>query len=202
MSHLVKILLFAVLLGEIYFAAASEVSRPVALDFSEIRAGDVAFRRGSSAASFAVLTNDPKSNYSHLGVVCLIGSRFMVVHATPDSRNDDLVKLEPIENFYSTKNASAGAIYRFEAPDSIASLVSEQALDYFENGTKFDGDFNFANDSAVYCTELVYSAFSKAGIELDLDFRSTKTFFFGEKSILYPSEFTNPKYFYPLSVKD
>ncbi len=202
MSYLLKISFFAALLVGIYIASASEVFGPIALDLSDVRAGDVALRRGSSAASLAVLSNDPKSSYSHLGVVCLIDGKVFVVHATPDTRKDDLVKLEPIEDFFSSKAAGAGAIYKFDAPDSIAAQVAGKALEYYESGTRFDRRFDLSSDSAVYCTELVWRSFKNAGIKLDLETRTTKTLIWREKLILYPSEFTDPKYFYPLSVKD
>lgn len=135
----------------------------------DIRPGDLLFRRGTGLTSHTVVLADKKGQYSHVGIAVDSAGTVMVVHAVPgepDYEGDpDRVKMEPAEKFYSTINASAGEICRPLNPD-VGSKAADAALAIYHNGMLFDHQYDSADTTKMYCTELVMVAYQRAGCEL------------------------------------
>ncbi|MFR9507101.1 MAG: YiiX/YebB-like N1pC/P60 family cysteine hydrolase [Rikenellaceae bacterium] len=155
------------LLGGCQTNSANDQKRNIAVELSD---GDIAFRRGLGFVSDAVLVVNARGSYSHCGVVIHYNGEWCVVHAVPyegDRLEDDKVYCEPIGEFYSTKKASCGAIYRMQGLDSLdREAIGSYVEHHFEAGTKFDHDYNLDNQERLYCSELVWRAYLEVGRDL------------------------------------
>ena len=134
-----------------------------------LRAGDIVFRRGLGAMSYAVTTADRGGKYSHVGVVADSCGVLMVVHAVPgepDYKGDvDRVKMDTPERFFSTAYAAIGEVFR--PLDSVrATQVAAQALEVYKRRVKFDHDYDDTDTTKMYCTELVTFALRRAGYDV------------------------------------
>ena len=74
--------------------------------------------------------------------------------------------MESPEEFFSTRRAAIGQVMRW--PDSIAATrAAETALRLYRKGLPFDHEYNDADSTSMYCTELVRYAFRSAGVSLE-----------------------------------
>jgi len=131
--------------------------------------GDLAFRRGRSLVSRAVLAGDRGGDFSHVGVVVLRDGQPWVVHSVPPGDGDPGgVKLEPLSAFLAPENASAAALYRLRGglPAAAREAIVRRVLGWAEQGVPFDGGLDLTTSEALYCTELVWRAYLDAGYDL------------------------------------
>ncbi|MDR2009827.1 MAG: hypothetical protein LBQ22_05030 [Bacteroidales bacterium] len=138
-------------------------------EYIHLRNGDLAFRKGRSAESYAVTTMDSEAIYSHVGIITKSGEDWFVVHAVPgeSAKNAmDTIKMDSIHIFFRLDRAQAGGIYRLKCTDSIAEIASENSLKYFEKKPLFDDYFNLDDTTALYCTELIYHVYLPVGIDV------------------------------------
>ncbi|MDR3255293.1 MAG: hypothetical protein LBT31_06975 [Synergistaceae bacterium] len=126
--------------------------------------GDVVFVAGRTWRSLLVrsVLGDGTS-FSHVGIVRILGGLPCVIHASP---GDGVVKLESAEEFLSPAKVKAAGVYRLVARGDIAAVASAAALGYFARGASFDSRFDMSSEDEIYCTELVWLAYRKAGIDL------------------------------------
>lgn len=139
----------------------------------QLRDGDILFRRGKEAVSEVVLGLDPQSAFSHVGIVVIRTGEAWVVHMVPAEAEgeDDAVKLEPVSRYLAADRSTGMAVYRLhELPDNSSAsrlkIVVREALRLAQIGIPFDKAFNLDTQDRLYCTELVWQAFLKAGIDL------------------------------------
>lgn len=135
--------------------------------------GDLLFRRGNEAVSEVVVGLDPGSEYSHVGVVVFEGNEPMVVHAAPtEDRNEKaVVKVESVTRFLAIDRSSDMAVYRlkkahFIPTDAIIQTAAREALRLAKANTPFDSAYDLDTTDQLYCTELVWHVYRKAGIDL------------------------------------
>lgn len=172
------ILLAAALLAGGWLAAGpwSHVSPPpeappLVLPAS-LQEGDLVFRQGHDAVSGVVLAVDPSSQFSHVGILARRGDAWVVIHSLPPDAPGDPggVRVELLSDYLSPANARRLGIYRLKnaGAESIARVQAavRAALEYGEQHTRFDGDFDLNDHRRLYCTELVWLAFRQAGIDL------------------------------------
>ena len=138
-------------------------------DSVRLQPGDVLFRRGEGFTSQVVLAADREGNYSHTGIVVDSCGTLLVVHAVPgepDFEGDpDRVKADRPEHFFSTEFTSIGEVCR-PADSTVASRAAEVAWQAYRRHTLFDHDFDDADTTRFYCTELIAHAFSRAGVDV------------------------------------
>ena len=63
--------------------------------------------------------------------------------------------------------APAHAQYRSTADSIAAAQAAETALRLYRKGLPFDHEYNDADSTSMYCTELVRYAFRSAGVSLE-----------------------------------
>lgn len=134
------------------------------------REGDIVLRSGTSLESHVVAAASLRTGYSHCGIVARCGDgKLVVVHAVPgepDFEGDpDRVKAEPLRVFFSRRMARSGCLLR--CADSIAAHHSAgHAMALFRRHTLFDHDYDERDTLKMYCSELVYYVYSRAGVKL------------------------------------
>ncbi|MFO8087301.1 MAG: YiiX/YebB-like N1pC/P60 family cysteine hydrolase [Bacteroidales bacterium] len=196
-----KLIILVLLIGFIvYFSGPKHPSLTFfnesdSIDFNN---GDIILRRGKSLISQIVLLKDKDSEYSHVGIVVIQNDQPYVVHAVPGEAEKDMpeyVKMETMQEFLDSEKTVDFAVYTMASPDNtIRQKVAEKALTYFNQHIEFDSEFNLADDSRLYCTELVWQAYKAAGINLIKSYDKINIPFY-KGDFIYPSDiFKNPNF--------
>ncbi len=148
-----------------------EEARPgrwrVRFEESRFASGDLIFRRGRSLVSRVVLAVDGGSEYSHVGLVSVIGGEVWVLHETPPEEPEQKggALAEPLSVFLASNKATAAALYR--PCDARAAAIAERAAWRFVRARiPFDSAFDLSTSNEMYCTEMVWRAYREAGIDL------------------------------------
>jgi hypothetical protein len=142
-----------------------------------LRSGDIVFRRGPSVESQAVMTMDAGSTFSHVGIVSKENGATFIVHVVPGEGRPDVTRIEPIEDYLRSDRALAASAFHVvtDRPSQIETAV-QFARDYAQRRVPFDSNFDLSSEDALYCTELVWRAYKKAGIDLvDGHFEASST---------------------------
>jgi uncharacterized protein YycO len=151
-------------------------SKQVLIPTEQLSEGDLAFRRGSSTKSQAVLYADREGQYSHIGIIVKEGSDFMVVHVTPGERNPgetmDKIKMESLADFFARDKAQKGAILSFVDSLGCSKKAAQYAKEFFEREILFDHDYSLDDSIKMYCSEMVWRAYLKAGRDITEQRRS------------------------------
>ncbi|MCG8457802.1 MAG: hypothetical protein MI919_16120 [Holophagales bacterium] len=136
---------------------------------SDVVPGDVIFRRGRSWNSRAVLLADAGSRYSHVGLAIAGLGGPWVVHATPvgPGTTGGVVR-EPIRDFLSPERAVEWGVFRVagRASYELGLAAADAASAMADRHIGFDDAFDLTDGSQLYCTELVWRAYRKAGVDL------------------------------------
>ena len=141
------------------------------IDTLSLRKGDLIFREGRSAESAMVMALD-RHNYSHVGLLFNTKNGWKVVHAVPGE---------------SDKCAKA-KIVRVPCKAYIAQKAVQYAL--HKIGFPFDDNFDMADTTKFYCTELVWRAYLSAGIDISKGRRHNINVLGLRKTCLLPSDIT------------
>jgi hypothetical protein len=131
----------------------------------DLRDGDLVFVRGRSWRSWLVRTAGEPEDFSHVGIVVTEGGKPRVLHAKP---NAETVQIESVDDFLSASRVGRAGVYRVKSDGGEGKIASAEALGYFEDRKPFDGQFDISNGDRLYCTELVWLAYKRAGIDLGL----------------------------------
>lgn len=170
----------------------------------DLRPGDIVFRLGNSLESSAVIIADRDGSYSHCGIVVDSAGSIRIVHSVPDEPDFDgdvdRVKMDRPEMFWRIDRAAAGAVCRMQ--DSLAAKkASEVAKKAFERNTLFDDEYDDKDTTKLYCSELVYYSYKRAGYDLVGPERHTYDLFFvSYDSCIMPSQIYNSKYVKPVRL--
>lgn len=132
--------------------------------------GDLVFRRGIGLMSRVVLAAGGNGTYSHVGILKWVNGECCVIHAVPGEPeydgDVDRVKVEPLTRFWSADRAARGAVMRMEVDSLVAARAAVQALQIARRGTLFDHQYDLADTTTLYCTELVDWVYRKVGVDL------------------------------------
>ena len=93
----------------------------------------------------------------------------LVVHAVPDTSESSRsgVIEESFRDYVGHGMAERWGLYRLDGLDQAgARVVARAAEEWASKAVPFDFGFNGADETALYCTELVWRAFRRAGFEL------------------------------------
>ena len=154
-----------------------------------VHTGDIVFFRGTRIRSMAVRFLDPGPGaMSHLGILIRTDSSLLVAHASPYSPDNTSprVRLEPLDTVLREGKVASMLLYRCTV-DSAGDKAAKWACIFAESGLPFDTDFDLTTDTALYCTELVYRAYLRAGLDIVTETLDTVTHPFGKKTVLFPT---------------
>ena len=162
-----------------------------------MKPGDVLLRRGTSLNSHAVLLADPETHYSHVGLVARQNGTLVVVNSVPSTGEDaGGVRAEPIASFLAPEKAVAWTALRLaDDPEGAAPRAAAAALALATDHVRFDDDFDLADASAIYCTELVWRTYRDAGLDLvDGRFDSIDFPLVPARQVILPSRIEHSQY--------
>lgn len=154
--------------GEISFEELPAPEFPL----SEIREGDLAFRKGTGTLSHAITWTPGNKTFSHCGVVFRRPSgEWVVVHAVPDEKefsgDFDRVKAERLERFFSHQLCLYGELVHTSFTDTASlSRMRSRAFAWVRDSVRFDNKYEMADTSTLYCTELVWELYRREGLDL------------------------------------
>lgn len=132
---------------------------------SDLRTGDIVFRRGISPQSDIVYSLDKNSIYSHIGMVLWHNNQWSIIHSVPNEApkgEKDRVKIEKIEEFFSKEKSKSGAVYRMDLQAEDTIVLYDLSMEILKTKPLFDNSFSIEDTLSFYCTELVWHLYKKA----------------------------------------
>lgn len=122
------------------------------------KTGDVVFQStaGEQAEAIRQATG---SRYTHCGVVFEDGGAFKVLEASQP------VKVTPLEVFRRRSLPGTFQVRRLKEPLAAGAIETGKAWGKQQVGLNYDPHFRW-DDQTLYCSELVWKVFKKAGVEL------------------------------------
>lgn len=120
--------------------------------------GDVVFQCTAGEQAKAIQTATG-SRYTHCGVVFEEDGAFKVLEAVQP------VKVTPFEEFRKRSIPGTFQVRRLKTPLSPESIESAKEWGKKQVGLDYDLHFRW-DDQTLYCSELVWKIFKKAGVEL------------------------------------
>jgi hypothetical protein len=117
--------------------------------------------------------------FSHLGIVRVRNGGVSIINAEGQSdRSETLVQEVSLEKFISV--AKTIGVYRMNSVSG--TVISDEAMNYIDR--PFDWNFDMNDESAIYCTELLYGILKHIAPEITL-----KTLYINEiKQTIIPLE--------------
>ena len=157
------------------------------IDTLSLRNGDLIFREGKSAESALVKAIDSNS-FSHVGLLFKTKNGWNVVHAVPgeSDNNVDIVKSEPLGVFLQPDRCAKAKVVRSHCDASVAEKAVQYAL--HKRNFPFDDNFDMADTTKFYCTELVWHAYLSAGVDISEGRRHNIKVLGFRKMCLLPSD--------------
>lgn len=180
--------------GPVLQCVDADATTPTACTPSHFQTGDLLFLRGSSLRTHVVLEADPDSPYSHVGMIQRRGGLVLLLHAAPDPpvpHGAAVVRVEPLTSVL--RRAVHAAVYRPRSTEAEIDVAGDAARSYL--GRPFDADLDLDSDAAIYCTELVWRAWEKAGVELLPDGPAEVSTPFGQGTYALPSQLLDSQHF-------
>lgn len=167
-------------------------TNPLAYDASVFRTGDILFVRGTSWRSYVVVLLDKgNSDFSHVGLIRVEKGVPYVIHATPnpsEGPESGSVISEALNEFLASKRITQAALYRLRGDSGgVAEAATIIAEGYAARATPFDHEFSLSSAEKLYCTELIWLAYKRAGLNV-LDRFSERN------AILLPSALSQSHY--------
>lgn len=123
-----------------------------------LREGDVVFT-GSARGQGEAIIAATGSEYTHCGIVFQRDGKWMVLEAVQP------VGVVSLEEFKSRSRPGLFLARRLKAPLAPAGYQKARAWAEAQIGKNYDGRFLW-DDGSLYCSELVWKIFERAGVEL------------------------------------
>jgi Permuted papain-like amidase enzyme, YaeF/YiiX, C92 family len=125
---------------------------------SAIREGDVVFS-GSARGQGEAIIAATGSQYTHCGIVFQSDGKWMVLEAVQP------VGVVSLEEFKSRSKPGLFLARRLKTPLAPADYQKARAWAEAQIGKNYDGRFLW-DDANLYCSELVWKIYARAGVEL------------------------------------
>ncbi len=185
-----------------FLAGCGNAEKQINISTKDIAEGDLVFRKGNGTKSRVVLGTDPNGMYSHVGIVVKVDSSLKIIHITPDEREngetEDRIKIETFEQFFAPDKSEKGIVLHWTDSLTTAHNAATQAIEYYNKQVLFDHDYNLQDSTQMYCTELVWRCYQKAGKDISEGRRSeVKKFPMFSGTYIFPSDIYVNKNFKP-----
>ena len=161
------------------------------------RKGDIILMQTGTMQGVVVSASDPRTEYSHCAIVVAGGTGesdgALAVHATParldeqGNRRGGEVQRVTVGALLADPAVQRWRIYRVtDGYAAHAAAASEWALVAAAKAIPFDGALDLDDPEKLYCSELIWRAYDKAGLDLvDGQFDEMR-FAFGSRRVIYP----------------
>lgn len=168
MPHLGKFILMIVVAIAFVQCSSRRSGEALAIPVDLVQEGDIVFRRGEGVVSDLVAYNDADGKYSHVGVVARVDSGLVIVHAVPGEGADgkDRVRAVAISDFFAPDKAVRGEIMSFPLDSAQRRIISHRAVEKASMKVAFDHQYDLADTSKLYCSELLQLIFKHVGVDL------------------------------------
>lgn len=131
-----------------------------------LQRGDLVLRLGNDVISQILADLNPhERKYSHCGLLDKQNGQWVVININPKSTRtatDDTMRAEPLDTFLSPYCNKAIAIHRYALAPEMVDKVFNEVYKYQQQKPHFDNRFNLADDSLLYCSELIAKSVEKA----------------------------------------
>ena len=123
-----------------------------------LQEGDIVFSSSSQGQGKAVM-EATGSRYTHCGIVQVTGDQFVVLEAVQP------VRLTPLTTFISHSDPGTFTARRLKIALSPEFYQNAKAWAISQIGKNYDDQFRW-DDQRMYCSELVWKIYQKAGVQL------------------------------------
>lgn len=123
-----------------------------------LQEGDIVFTSSARGQGRAII-DATGSRYTHCGIVLIQNGKPMVLEAV------EPVSITPLERFVSVSAPGTFMARRLKSPVEPAAYEEAKSWGRSLLGKKYDHQFLW-DDERMYCSELVWKIFEKAGIRL------------------------------------
>lgn len=164
--------------------ANKSVSRLSAEELGKIQPGDIILRRGFGFFSdfIADNLNDGDIDVTHAGIIVKKQDSLFVIHSlSSDMSAVDGMQQQPLQDFLQYSAPGKIIITRAKTADSsTGNNIARQAEYYLKQEIPFDHKGKFDDDTALYCTEMIWKILEKdlKIVTLPQEVTARKAFFF------------------------
>ncbi len=121
--------------------------------------GDIILRKGFGFVSNKIveILNEPYS-LSHCGIVVLDDGAPYVIHSVSSTLSDyDGVQRSSLNSFFADSKPCSIVVVRYLGAETDGgTLITTEAKRYLQDKVPFDNSFDLADNTKMYCTELVW----------------------------------------------
>ena len=160
---------------------------------SAVQEGDMILTRSASARSMFTAAIDGTGEFAHAGIIAFIKGEPYVVTALPMNIHGDLhdhgrIACIPLEDYLRRDRYTRIAIFRIQAAHpSQRQKATQLSLLWFLQKIPFDTSFDLTNDDRLYCTEMIWKAYERAGFQI-IRLESLRNRDRITQPIIYPSD--------------
>ena len=129
-----------------------------------VESGDLILRTGKDYTSELMKNISQKDKtFSHCGIASWENDTLFVYHALGGEFNpDQKLRRDPFMLFCNPYENRGFGIYRYKINKNQEKSMIAIARKFYQEGVKFDMQFDLATDDRMYCSEFVYKTIKKA----------------------------------------
>lgn len=129
-----------------------------------IENGDIVTRTGNDFTSESLRSlNRRDRTFSHCGIAYKEGDTLFIYHAIGGEWNpEEKIKKEPFYSFVSIQSNNCFGIYRYDSAICHSKDLFDVVKDCFDDGIKFDMEFDLKTNDKMYCAEFVAKSLEKS----------------------------------------
>lgn len=154
----------------------------------DLKNGDLVFRDGDEVISEIIKQVD-KSGFSHVGMLWISDNGIQVIHSTPSEHSNIKggVTVDSLEFFISRAKPNSVRFYQVKGSEEAREIAVQTALE------REGENFSIHSGQGVYCTELVATAWLKAGVSISTGTRKLDMPFISDNPLILPENLINSK---------
>lgn len=128
------------------------------IDKEKLQSGDIILKCGyGSISNYIVSTLNEKISISHCGFISTSKDSTYIIHSIAGELGaKDGVQTISLENFLKDCKKNSLYIIRHITDENARKKIELKAMEYLNNKTPFDYNFNIQNKDSLYCSEFVY----------------------------------------------
>jgi hypothetical protein len=131
---------------------------------SLLKEGDLVVRLNRDPTSqFIKYFNRHDKSYSHSGIVLFENGYPYIFHIVNGQENPgEKLRKDSLSRFCNPRNNSAYGIFRYEMNAGEIKVLKDLIHKWYDNGVRFDTEFNLKTDDRMYCSEMISKVLQKA----------------------------------------